>query len=69
MLFWGISPHMTEVWGLELVARLWMAELDTIKGINYNQACNGAIGIELICKMFWGLRGKKEIFDRRHVCV
>lgn len=69
----GISPHTTKVCGL----KLWKAELDTIKGINYRQACNGAIGI--VWKRSSGLSGKKGSFWQKthlrvsretpHMCV
>lgn len=68
-----VSPHMMKACSLELV-RVWlkMAELDTIKGINYNQACSAA------CFIVWkstdlqtkkppkksnGVQEKGEIFD------
>lgn len=78
VLFSGISPNATKVCGLPraIAAWPWMAELDTIKGTNYNQACNGGLSAlfekELICKKKKGpsgVRGKKKHFDRRHICV
>lgn len=77
----GISPHMVKVCTLQLLAWLGLANLDTIRGINYNQACNGAISIVWKKKRadLWKvhrLRGIKRNFwqkthlrVRLHTCV
>ena len=63
-----------------IVAWLWMAELYAIKGINYNQPCNGAFCIvwerAYLQKSHWREREKRcfflnsfFFFHRRHICV